>query len=866
MQRKGAWKMKKHILGALLAALAIFAGILLTSTEDVAASGTSGSCGDNLTWSYSSGVLTISGTGAMYDYPVYDTPSSSQCMPWYSYKSSITTVNISEGVTSIGACAFWGCSSLTSVTTPSTITTIGYAAFADCTGLKDATIKAGYVGEAAFIRCSSMTKVTVGSSVTGFGISAFENCSSLQGVYISDVAAWCAINFGGYLANPLDYARHIYLNGTEITSLQIPSGVTSVGAHAFEYATSITSVSVPSSVTSIGDYAFYGCTGLTSVTLPTSGLQSIGASAFDSCSQVKSVSIPDSVSYVGTYAFAWTQIASANVKQGIIEGGAFIGCGCMVSVTLGSGVTSIGDNAFYGCAALKNVYYEGSAAQWYVLSIGDGNSSLTSANVVCSGTGSATADTVDTSSIYVGATVTFGSYEQDNDTSNGAEEIEWTVLAIDGDKILVVSNYVLDFQRYYSNLQVAVTWENSTMRSWLNSTFLNAAFTSSQQSSIYTTTVTTSDNSVYGVDGGSSTSDKIFLLSAEEAEKYFASDGARMANCTDYALSQNGDSALRNTTFQSSYWWLRTPGMFDYDAMYVNYTGGLEYDGMAVANIIGGVRPAMWVNINAVEYEAPEEEGNLIEEFVTRLYRVCLNREPDDTGLADWVNRLTTGQETGASAAYGFIFSAEFQSYNYCNTDYVKQLYRAFMGREYDEEGLNNWVTALETGTTREEVFNGFSQSTEFQNICSVYGITLGNGITIPEYGTVPHGSCSVCGESDGVTAFVTRLYYICLEREPDTSGLADWTGQLWAHTNSGGGVAYGFIFSQEFTNRNLDDSTFVEFLYLAFFDREADSAGKADWVNRMQNEGYSRVDVFNGFVGSSEFDNLCKKYGIVRD
>ncbi|MCD8069324.1 MAG: DUF4214 domain-containing protein, partial [Lachnospiraceae bacterium] len=70
----------------------------------------------------------------------------------------------------------------------------------------------------------------------------------------------------------------------------------------------------------------------------------------------------------------------------------------------------------------------------------------------------------------------------------------------------------------------------------------------------------------------------------------------------------------------------------------------------------------------------------------------------------------------------------------------------------------------------------------------------------------------------------------------------------------------------QEFTNKNLTDESFVEYLYEAFFDREADEAGKADWLNQMQSMGYSREDVFDGFVGSQEFDNLCRKYGITRD
>ena len=188
------------------------------------------------------------------------------------------------------------------------------------------------------------------------------------------------------------------------------------------------------------------------------------------------------------------------------------------------------------------------------------------------------------------------------------------------------------------------------------------------------------------------------------------------------------------------------------------------------------------------------------------------------------------------------------------------------MGREYDQGGLDDWVGRLGTGTTREEVFNGFSQSEEFNNLCTQYGITRGDGIAVPQYGTVPRGACTVCGATDGVTAFVTRLYNICLDRNPDTDGLNDWTNGLWDHTKSGGSVAQGFIFSQEFKNKNLNDNDYVEYLYRAFFDRSADAGGKADWVSRMQTQGYSREDVFNGFVGSEEFNNLCKKYGITRD
>ena len=141
----------------------------------------------------------------------------------------------------------------------------------------------------------------------------------------------------------------------------------------------------------------------------------------------------------------------------------------------------------------------------------------------------------------------------------------------------------------------------------------------------------------------------------------------------------------------------------------------------------------------------------------------------------------------------------------------------------------------------------------------------LGTGIGIPEYGTVPKGTCNICGEEDGVTAFVKRLYNVCLDRKADETGLAYWTEQLWNHTNSGRGVAYGFVFSEEFTNRGLSNEDYVEYLYEAFMGRASDSDGKADWVKRLE-MGWTKEAVFDGFAGSIEFNNICMSYGILRD
>ncbi|MDD4849136.1 MAG: DUF4214 domain-containing protein [Gemmiger sp.] len=250
--------------------------------------------------------------------------------------------------------------------------------------------------------------------------------------------------------------------------------------------------------------------------------------------------------------------------------------------------------------------------------------------------------------------------------------------------------------------------------------------------------------------------------------------------------------------------------------------------------------------------------------FVTRLYTVCLLRTPDAKGLADWSQKLNNKEITGAQAAMGFVFSDEFQAYNYCNTCYVQTLYRAFLGREADAKGLASWVAKLESGSKREEIFNGFVGSDEFTALCKAYGIARGGNMPVPAYGTVPTGPCTNDNTPDGVTAFVTRLYKVTLNRAPDAPGLKDWTGRLWAHKASGSEVAAGFIFSKEFTKKGLSDADFVECLYSAFMGRPSDAAGKADWLGRLA-KGATRQQVFAGFVGSNEFTALCSSYGIVR-
>lgn len=196
----------------------------------------------------------------------------------------------------------------------------------------------------------------------------------------------------------------------------------------------------------------------------------------------------------------------------------------------------------------------------------------------------------------VGSTVFFGAYEQDNDTSNGKEDIEWLVLAKSGNKMLVISKYALDCQRYNTSL-TSVTWETCLLRKWLNGTFINNAFSAEEQAMIPTVTVSADKNPNYSTDPGNATQDKVFLLSITEANQYFTSDEARKCAPTDYAIAQGADT---NDSYKAGgratcSWWLRSPGFYQDFAAYVFDGGDVREDGYGVSDASEVVRPALWI-------------------------------------------------------------------------------------------------------------------------------------------------------------------------------------------------------------------------------------------------------------------------------
>ena len=346
--------MKKIIslLLSLAMLLTITSGLNLTAYADVK----TGKCGDNVKYSLdtSTGVLTISGTGDMNNYPSHYSP--------FNNNSIVKTVIVENSITSIGGEAFRDCTSLTSVTIPNSVTSIGWGAFDGCT---------------------SLTNITIPNSVTSIDHSVFSNTA-----YYNDKSNWDKGVL--YLSNCLIDTND---NFNSITDYAIKDGTRIIADSAFEYCRSLTSVIIPDSVTSIGNYAFDGCTSLAGVTVG-NGVTSIGAFAFDDCTSLENITIPSSVTSIGDLTFSGcASLLSIEVSNGnrnysstdgvlfnknktelityplgkpdseyaipnsvtSVDSYAFDGCTSLTSIIIPNSVTSISLCAFRYCTSLTNV-------------------------------------------------------------------------------------------------------------------------------------------------------------------------------------------------------------------------------------------------------------------------------------------------------------------------------------------------------------------------------------------------------------------------------------------------------------------------------------------------------------------------------
>lgn len=364
--------MNKKILIILVA--------LLAFCIDLRAEIHTGSCGNDLTWAFNAetGILAISGTGAMTDY-------SYSNQPWDSYKGKITSIKINQGVTSIGKYAFYSvgkynavltvsiansvteikdyafmyCRYLESISIPGSVVNIGKSAFENCFSLKKVYLNNGLkkIGANAWSDCGDLESITIPQSVTSIGHVPFSMCESLKSISVAS-------------GNEVYYAKNNCLvakeNGFLIAGCKnstIPEGVTCIGSCAF-WGSYLTSLSLPSSTQRIESNAFRGCD-FTSLYIP-ANVSYIETNAFAYCDGIETLSVdPNNQTF-----YAENNCIIENNSKKIVLGcknsvipsnvtsigaSAFEGCNGLTSIIIPENVTSIGQGAFNCCDGLTHV-------------------------------------------------------------------------------------------------------------------------------------------------------------------------------------------------------------------------------------------------------------------------------------------------------------------------------------------------------------------------------------------------------------------------------------------------------------------------------------------------------------------------------
>ena len=397
------------------------------------------------------------------------------------------------------------------------------------------------IGDEVFKGCEKLQFVTIPDTVTEIGNSAFENCKSLEKINIPD--------------SVIKIGDRAFANCKLLSDIVLPNSIIEIGKSTFGGCSSLISVHLPNNITKISEGLFGECKSLLNINIP-NGVTEIEDFAFAGCESLNSVLIPKTVTKIGAFSFA--------------------NCKSLDSIILPNNVTNIDKETFCGCLQLHQFTLPTRFTIFkdYVNKQIDLKNRLKSqSNPIISSSTSLNPFT----NAKVGEYIKFGSYPQ---TSNGdIKPIEWLVLSIENNKMLVISRYGLDAKRFDDDSNV---WANSKIRKWLNGEFYNKAFTDQEKKYINLSNLS---------DVG--TSDNVFLLSEGEAEKYFANKDETKCKATEYAVKNGAYVDISNGY---SIWWLRSPDPLSDYVFSVNSDGGID-----CYCIVDGdnplARPALSINL-----------------------------------------------------------------------------------------------------------------------------------------------------------------------------------------------------------------------------------------------------------------------------
>lgn len=237
------------------------------------------------------------------------------------------------------------------------------------------------------------------------------------------------------------------------------------------------------------------------------------------------------------------------------------------------------------------------------------------------------------------------------------------------------------------------------------------------------------------------------------------------------------------------------------------------------------------------------------EVFVDRLYEDLLGRPGDEAGKQTHIDNLLK-KEPSLKAYYDFIFSEEFTNLDISLDERLTRICRIFLDRKPTAEELNRWKDALENGCSIGYVFADLANSDEFISLCELFHLEPGTWKPFENRDINPN-----------LTKFISRMYNNVLGRRYDVDGINNHAGK-YLELGDLYAMAFDFLFSPEFIEKNTTDEEFVEILYSTFFDREPDTKGRNDWLKSLA-DGKSREEVLAGFVYSDECKKLVESFDI---
>lgn len=241
-----------------------------------------------------------------------------------------------------------------------------------------------------------------------------------------------------------------------------------------------------------------------------------------------------------------------------------------------------------------------------------------------------------------------------------------------------------------------------------------------------------------------------------------------------------------------------------------------------------------------------------IYQFLDRLYYIALGRATDPDGRFAWFNDIIYDGYTGADLVRGILFSPEFLNKNCSNEEFVEILYQVILDRHADADGMATWCAALENGQSRQSVIEGFIGSTEWSNLCLIYGIPSGNTAE-PSIAILPTGRSK---------SFAQWLHNAVFARMPEDDSVEIWASELVNFDISCTELAHDFFFSPEINN--LSNYDFLVRLYRCILDREptGDFQGCLDMLN---NGSLTREQVFTMATQADEWAQTCGGFYLLR-